>query len=71
VWVQVWGEKQQINVSGCVDMFQRHAGVSIRDFHALGGTAKPSHDAFGFKFQGLDARLSGVEAGKVIQKILA
>ena len=52
-------------------MFQRHAGVSIRDFHALGGTAKPSHDAFGFKFQGLDARLSGVEAGKVIQKILA
>lgn len=29
------------------------------------------HDAFSFKFQGLDARLSGVEGAKVIQKILA
>jgi hypothetical protein len=71
VWVQVWGEKEQINVSGCVDMFQRHAGVSIGDFHALGGAAKPSHDALSFNFQGLDARLSGVEGAKVIKKILS
>ena len=52
-------------------MFQRHAGVSIGDLSGFGGLAKPSHDAFGFKFQGLDARLSGVEGAKVIQKILA
>ncbi len=29
------------------------------------------HDAFSFKFQGLDARLSGVEGAKVIKQILA
>ena len=29
------------------------------------------HDAFSFKFQGLDARLSGVEGAKVIKEILA
>jgi hypothetical protein len=29
------------------------------------------HDAFSFKFQGLDARLSGVEGAKVIKDILA
>jgi hypothetical protein len=29
------------------------------------------HKAFSFKFQGLDARLSGVEGAKVIKDILA
>jgi hypothetical protein len=29
------------------------------------------HEAFRFKFQGLDARLSGVEGAKVIKDILA
>ena len=29
------------------------------------------HDAFSFKFQGLDARLTGVEGARVLQKILA
>ncbi len=29
------------------------------------------HEAFSYKFQGLDARLTGVEGAKVIQKILA
>ena len=29
------------------------------------------HDAFSFKFQGLDARLTGVEGAKVIQSILS
>ena len=29
------------------------------------------HDAFSFKFQGLDARLTGVEGAKVIRGILA
>jgi hypothetical protein len=30
-----------------------------------------AHDAFSFKFQGLDTRLSGVEGAKVIKGILA
>jgi hypothetical protein len=29
------------------------------------------HDAFSVKFQGLDARLSGVEGARVINEILA
>jgi hypothetical protein len=29
------------------------------------------HEAFTFKFQGLDAKLTGVEGGKVIKDILA
>ena len=29
------------------------------------------HDAFSFKFQGLDAKLTGVEGAKVIKKILS
>jgi hypothetical protein len=29
------------------------------------------HDAFSYEFQGLDARLTGVEGAKVIKKILA
>ena len=29
------------------------------------------HDAFSFKFQGLDAKLTGVESPKVIKQILA
>jgi hypothetical protein len=29
------------------------------------------HNAFSFKFQGLDARLSGVEGAKVIKDVLA
>ncbi len=29
------------------------------------------HDAFSFKFQGLDAKLSGVEGAKIIKDILA
>jgi hypothetical protein len=30
-----------------------------------------SHDAFSFKFQGLDAKLTGVEGAKVIKQIIA
>jgi hypothetical protein len=48
------------------DMLECQSGIS-----AYWGAAKPSHDAFGFMFQGLDARLSGGEGAKVIQKILA
>jgi hypothetical protein len=29
------------------------------------------HNAFSFKFQGLDARLSGVEGARIIKDILA
>jgi hypothetical protein len=29
-----------------------------------------NHDAFSFKFQGLDAKLTGVEGAKVIKPIL-
>ena len=41
--------------------------------HAPGATEKQvgiRHDIFSVKFQGLDARLSGVENPKVITKIL-
>jgi uncharacterized protein (DUF1501 family) len=46
--------------------------ATVHDLHAtmLHQLGIP-HDAFSFKFQGLDARLSGVEGAKVIKGILA
>ncbi|MHB1080947.1 MAG: DUF1501 domain-containing protein [Prosthecobacter sp.] len=46
--------------------------TTVHDLHAtMLHQLGIQHDAFSFKFQGLDARLSGVEGAKVIQKILA
>jgi hypothetical protein len=46
--------------------------VTVHDLHAtMLHQLGIQHDAFSFKFQGLDARLTGVEGARVIQKILA
>ena len=46
--------------------------VSIRDFHAtvlhLLGI---DHERFTFKYQGLDQKLTGVEAAKVVKALIA
>jgi hypothetical protein len=46
--------------------------TTVHDLHAtMLHQLGINHDAFSFKFQGLDARLSGVEGAKVIKDILA
>jgi hypothetical protein len=46
--------------------------TTVHDLHAtMLHQLGIQHDAFSFKFQGLDARLSGVEGAKVIKQILA
>lgn len=46
--------------------------VTVHDLHAtMLHQLGIQHDAFSFKFQGLDARLTGVEGARVIRKILA
>jgi hypothetical protein len=46
--------------------------TTVHDLHAtMLHQLGIQHDAFTFKFQGLDARLSGVEGAKVIKQILA
>ena len=46
--------------------------TTVHDLHAtMLHLLGIQHDAFSFKFQGLDARLSGVEGAKVIKQILA
>ncbi|MBV6500308.1 MAG: hypothetical protein CJBNEKGG_02784 [Prosthecobacter sp.] len=46
--------------------------VTVHDLHAtMLHQLGIRHDAFSFKFQGLDARLTGVEGARVIRKILA
>ena len=46
--------------------------TTVHDIHAtMLHQLGIQHDAFSFKFQGLDARLSGVEGAKVIKDILA
>ncbi|MCA9130631.1 MAG: DUF1501 domain-containing protein [Planctomycetales bacterium] len=47
-------------------------GVHVRDFHAtLMHLMGIDHERFTAKFQGLDARLTGVEPARVVQEILA
>lgn len=46
--------------------------TTVHDLHAtMLHQLGIQHDAFSFKFQGLDAKLSGVEGAKVIKQILA
>ncbi|MGE3310501.1 MAG: DUF1501 domain-containing protein, partial [Limisphaerales bacterium] len=46
--------------------------TTVHDLHAtMLNQLGIRHDAFSVKFQGLDARLTGVESPKVIRKILA
>jgi hypothetical protein len=45
--------------------------VSMHDLHAtMLHLCGINHEHFSFKFQGLDARLTGVEPSKVVQPIL-
>ena len=45
--------------------------TTVHDIHAtMLHQLGIKHDAFSFKFQGLDARLSGVEGAKLIKDIL-
>jgi uncharacterized protein (DUF1501 family) len=47
-------------------------GVHVRDFHAtLMHLMGIDHERFTAKFQGLDARLTGVEPSRIVQEILA
>jgi uncharacterized protein (DUF1501 family) len=46
--------------------------VRVRDFHAtLLHVMGIDHDRFSYKFQGLDARLTGVEEARVVTEILS
>jgi hypothetical protein len=46
--------------------------TTVHDLHAtMLHQLGIQHDSFTFKFQGLDAKLSGVEGGKIIKRILA
>ena len=62
-------------VYGATDDLGYAAAENITTVHDLHATMLHQlgiqHDAFSFKFQGLDARLTGVEGAKVIKAILA
>jgi hypothetical protein len=46
--------------------------TTVHDLHAtMLNQLGIDHNAFSFKFQGLDARLSGVEGARIIKDILA
>jgi hypothetical protein len=46
--------------------------VHVRDFHAtILHLLGIKHDRFGYKYQGLDMRLTGVEEANVVKSLLA
>jgi hypothetical protein len=62
----VWGESDDLgfNVgSGRVHVHDLHATL----LHQLGF----DHERFTYKFQGLDAKLTGVEPARVVKEIIA
>ncbi len=73
VWLAGAGVKGGI-VHGATDELGYAAVDQVTTVHDLHATMLErlgiSHEAFSFKFQGLDARLSGVEGAKVIREIL-
>ena len=66
---------QRGRVLGATDDLGYAAVEDVTTVHDLHATMLHQlgiqHDAFSYKFQGLDARLTGVEGAKVIKKILA
>jgi uncharacterized protein (DUF1501 family) len=74
VWLAGAGIQGGI-VHGATDDLGYAAVEKITTVHDLHATMLHQlgikHDAFSFKFQGLDAKLSGVEGAKVIKDILA
>jgi hypothetical protein len=74
VWMSGAGIKGGI-VYGASDDLGYAAVENVTTVHDLHATMLHQlgieHDAFSFKFQGLDAKLSGVEGAKIIKDILA
>jgi uncharacterized protein (DUF1501 family) len=74
VWLAGGGVKGGL-VYGASDDFGYAAVENVTNVHDLHATMLRqlgiNHQKFSFKFQGLDARLSGVEGAKVIKGILA
>jgi Protein of unknown function (DUF1501) len=74
MWLAGAGIQRGI-VHGATDDLGYAAAEKITNVHDLHATMLHqlgiNHAAFSFKFQGLDARLSGVEGAKVIKDILA
>ena len=61
-----YGETDELGYSAIKDV------VNVRDLHAtMLHQLGIQHDAFSIKFQGLDAKLAGVEPSKVIKEILS
>lgn len=74
IWLAGAGIQRGI-VHGSTDELGYAAAENVCTVHDLHATMLHQlgirHDAFTFKFQGLDAKLTGVEGGKVIKNILA
>jgi uncharacterized protein (DUF1501 family) len=74
VWLAGAGVRGGI-VHGATDDLGYAAVENVCTVHDLHATMLHQlgidHDAFSFKFQGLDARLTGVEGAKVIKTVLA
>ncbi|MEI6234833.1 MAG: DUF1501 domain-containing protein [Planctomycetota bacterium] len=74
IWLAGAGVKRGL-VYGSTDELGYAAEQNVVTVHDLHATMLHQlgiqHDAFSFKFQGLDAKLSGVEGAKVISGILA
>jgi hypothetical protein len=63
---QVYGATDDLGYAAVEDI------VNVHDLHAtMLHQLGIQHDAFTFKFQGLDAKLTGVEGGKVMKGILS
>ena len=63
---QVYGSTDDLGYAAVENVTTVH-DLHATMLHQLG----VRHDAFTFKFQGLDAKLTGVESAKVIKDILA
>ena len=74
IWMAGAGVKRGL-VYGSTDDLGYAAQENVTTVHDVHATMLHQlgiqHDAFSFKFQGLDARLSGVEGAKVIKDVLA
>jgi uncharacterized protein (DUF1501 family) len=73
IWLAGAGVKRGL-VYGSTDELGYSAAENITTVHDLHATMLHQlgiqHDAFSFKFQGLDAKLTGVEGAKVIDGVL-
>ena len=62
----VYGATDELGYAAVEDV------ATVHDLHAtMLNQLGIQHDAFTVKFQGLDAKLSGVEGGKVLKKVLS